>query len=325
MASLRQIRAQIRSIQNIGKITRAMEMVSASKLKRAQSRLFAVRQVTQYLATLMERVAPALAAAQYPLTPPPVGGRSSSDRAMQRSRPLVGPTGGGVTRPAMEHPKQLVIILGSDTGLCGSYNERLMDAALQVLERARRDTASVAVVGKRTERMLRLSAEALAKAGRTPYTVVERWLGWAGRPDPARATLIREYALAQFRDGAADVVSCAYMRFKSSMSYVPTIEQLLPIAVPTANDIAYPIDYIYEPTKERALAAVLEEWLRLKVWVTLLEAFTSEHSARMITMRNATDNAGELVGELTLTRNKVRQAGITRELADIVGTAEALK
>ena len=286
MASLRQLREQVKSIQNIAKITRAMEMVSASKLKRAQNRLLAVRQVTQYLSTLMERVAPSLAATDHPLT-----------------------------RAVPEAPRHLLIILGSDTGLCGSYNERLVNAALGVLERQPRHATRVAVVGKRTERMLR----------RTPYTITERWLGWAGRPDPARAALIRAYALKHFLEGGAEVVSFAYMRFKSSMAYVPTVEQLLPVAVPMAHETAYPSDYIYEPTTEQALASVLEEWLRLKVWVALLEAFTSEHSARMITMRNATDNAGEIVNELTLTRNKVRQASITRELAEIVGTAEALK
>ena len=286
MASLRQLREQVRSIQNIAKITRAMEMVSASKLKRAQNRLLAVRQVTQYLSTLMERVAPSLAATNHPLT-----------------------------RAVPDAPRHLLIILGSDTGLCGSYNERLARAALEVLKREPRELTCVGVLGKRADRMLR----------RTPYTVVERWLGWAGRPDPARAATLREFALARYRAGEVDRVSFVYMRFKSSMVYVPTVEQLLPIAVPTANESAYPVEYIYEPTKERALETLLEEWLRLKVWVTLLEAFTSEHSARMIAMRNATDNASELMDELTLTRNKVRQATITRELAEIVGTAEALK
>ena len=286
MASLRQLREQVKSIQNIAKITRAMEMVSASKLKRAQSRCLAVRQVTQYLSTLMERMAPSLAASNHPLT-----------------------------RAVPDAPRHLLLILGSDTGLCGSYNERLARTALEALKREPRELTRVGVLGKRADRMLR----------RTPYTVVERWLGWAGRPDPARAATLRECALTRYRAGEVDRVSFVYMRFKSSMVYVPTVEQLLPIAVPSTNDIAYPVEYIYEPTKERALETLLEEWLRLKVWVTLLEAFTSEHSARMLAMRNATDNASELMDELTLTRNKVRQASITRELAEIVGTAEALK
>jgi len=286
MPSLRQLRQQIRSVQNIQKITRAMEMVSASKFKRAQNRLFAVRQVTQHLAQLMERLVPALAAASHPLA-----------------------------RAAPQAPKHLIAILGSDTGLCGSYNERLMRQAMEVLERSPRHLTSVAVVGKRAERMLR----------KTPYAISERWLGWAGRPEPTRAAQIREFVVQRFRAQQADVVSLIFMRFKSSMVYVPTAEQLLPIVVPTATTAAYPTEYLYEPTPARALEAVLEEWLRLKVWVTVLEAFTSEHSARMLTMRNATDNAGEMLDELTLTRNKVRQATITKELAEIVGTAEALK
>jgi len=283
MASLRQLRQQIRSVQNIQKVTRAMEMVSASKLKRAQDRLFAVRQVTQYLTTLLERVAPTLTTLAHPLT-----------------------------RAVPTTPRQLLVLLGSDTGLCGAYNERLVGKTLEALERVPRHMTMVAVVGKRTERMLR----------RTPYTIVERWLGWAGRPEPAHAAELRDYALAAYQEQRADLVSLVYMRFHSPMVAHPTIEQLLPIPVSAS---ARALDYIYEPTPTRALEALVDQWVRLKVWVTVLEAFASEHGARMLTMRNATDNAGEMLDDLTLTRNKVRQATITRELAEIVGTAEALK
>jgi F-type H+-transporting ATPase subunit gamma len=284
MASLRQLRERVKSVHNIQKITRAMEMVSASKLKRAQSRLAAVREASQYLSELVQRLAVDLSMLSHPLL-----------------------------RPAPAHPRHLYVMIGSDTGLCGSYNERLVSHALRWVQEQQTD-ALFAVVGKRTSSMLKASN----------HPIVHRWLGWAGRPEIAHATELRTYIEEQYTQGHADIVHFAYMRFVNSLRSEPTVEQLVPIAVPEAVTDE-PTGYIYDPDREQALVRVLERWFALKVWTTILESFTSEHSARMMTMHNATDNARDMIDSLTLMRNKMRQASITRELAEIVGTAEALK
>jgi len=291
MASLRIIRRRLRSIQNTKQIMRAMQLVSASKLKRAQGRLLQARLVLEFLDGLIDRVL------------------SVTDA------------------PGWDHPlcarreglPSALILFTSDTGLCGSYNTNLLHLAQSHLHRDTARETQIVFIGKKGHRYF-------TKRG---YPATEAFLDMAGRPDPIKADAIGRSLVQRFLDGRLSAVDVLYSRFVSSMVYRPTVTRWLPIApqapqtegrAPRTAD-----EYIFEPSPQRVFAELLPRWALAKFQLLMLEAFTSEHSARMIAMKNATDNAEELIGELTTQRNKIRQASITKEISEIVGTAEALK
>jgi len=308
MASLRQIRRRIRFIQNTQQIMRAMQFVSASKLKRTQGRLEQARTVAGYLSELAERLSFHPAMARHPLC---------------ERRPSVTATA--------------LVVVTSDTGLCGAYNTNAINLAEAYL---RKDgdvpvqlappfhgMAGLVLIGKKGYRYF-------TKRG---YRVMASHVNLAGRPNPPVIRQIATTALEAFLAKRVDAIEVAYTRFVSSIRYQPVIEPWLPIQSPVTSATnrggsakffggSYQLpDYIFEPTPERVFEDLLPRFAIAKFQQMVLEAFTSEHSARMIAMKNATDNAEELLDELTLLRNKVRQATITKEISEIVGTAEALK
>ncbi len=322
MASLRQLRSQIKSVQSTQQIMRAMQMVSASKLQRAQARLFAARPGLAYLDGVVQRL----------LADQQARGQATATHPFFDQRQPRG--------------TQLLTIITSDAGLCSTYNAHLLTTAEQFLEaRPREERWQVIPVGKRGARFF----------AKRRWPVLEGWLELGGRPNPVTLRAIGANLVERFTTRAVDGVAMAYTRFVSPMVYRPTVERMLPLVPPPAaspsatarsrdralphsgravgggmtpaavREGALPDEYIYEPTPQRVLDVVLPLWVETKMLVLLLEAFTSEHSARMIAMKNASDNAKEMMDSLTLTRNKIRQAAITRELAEIVGTAEALK
>ena len=296
MASLRQIRGRIKSIQNSKQIMRAMQLVSGSKLKRSQTKLVQAREVLGFLDGLRDRVLAAAPELTHPLCQP------------------VQPDEGE------EPPPETLVIFTSDTGLCGSYNANLIHLAES---RLRGDGGAkpmdVVFIGKKGYRYF-------TKRGRI---AIESYLDLAGRPNLARAEEIGRALMQRFLDGRTRSVSFLYSRFISAMTYRPTVQQWLPVQIEAAaNDTqraASPEEYIFEPSAERVFADLLPRWAMATFQLVMLEAFTSEHSARMIAMKNATDNAQELLNSLTNQRNRVRQASITKELSEIVGTVEALK
>lgn len=286
MASLRQIRRRIRFIQNTKQIMRAMELVSGSKFKRTQGRLEQARLVAGYLAELVDRLSPHHAMAAHPLC---------------EQRP---PT----TALAL-------VVITSDTGLCGAYNTNLINLAEAHLRQDGKVPTHLVLIGKKGFRYFtRLRLPAMAS-----------YLDLAGRPNLLAIRQIAGSLLEAFLTNRVDAIQVAYTRFVSSAVLRPTIEPLLPLSLSTLNPQLSTHDYIFEPTPERVFEDLLPRFAVAKFQLMVLEAFTSEHSARMIAMKNATDNAEELLDELTLLRNKVRQATITKEIAEIVGTAEALK
>ena len=293
MASLRQIRSQIKSVQSTQQIMRAMQMVSASKLQRAQARLVQARPGFAYLDALVGRLL-----------------------ADQQAR-----LGGGLAHQLFEErtPRgtQALVIVTSDTGLCSTYNAHLVTTAERFLEgRGANESWRVIPVGKRGARYF----------AKRRWPLDEGWLELGGRPNPATLQAIGANLIERFLSRQVDGLTLAYTQFVSPMVYRPTVEQFLPLAQPAESTMTEaPPEYIYEPSPARVLEVALPLWAQTKALVMLLEAFTSEHSARMIAMKNASDNAKELSNMLTLKRNKIRQAAITRELAEIVGTAEALK
>ena len=302
MASLRQIKQRLRSIQSTKQIMRAMQLVSGSKLKRAQGKLVQARSVLEFLDGLLQRV---LATQDGPVAHPLLSGT-----------------------PAPRHTGTPVLVLfTSDTGLCGSYNTNLIHLAESYLHRDTFKQAQIIYIGKKGHRYF-------TKRG---YAAAGSYLDLAGRPDLAKAESIGRALMQRFLSGQVGSVHLLYSQFVSAMTYRPTVLQWLPITLETTSatrdtprrgvrrQATAGEEYIFEPSPQRVFEDLLPRRAMATFQLVMLEAFTSEHSARMIAMKNATDNAEELLGELTMQRNKIRQATITKELSEIVGTAEALK
>ena len=302
MASLKHIRQRIRSIQSTKQIMRAMQLVSGSKFKRAQSRLLQSRQMMGFLDGLLQRLLAATAG-------PPGRGPSTTLR-----HPLMA---------ARERVPSALLIVTSDTGLAGSYNANLIQLAEGELRRDAAQRTQVSFVGKRGHRYF-------AKRGDAAKDAI---LDLAGRPDITRIDAIGKMLMDRFLAGEIGSVRVLYAKFVSAAVSKPTVAQWLPIQLnslsrppSTGQPANEPADaYIFEPSPERVFADLLPRWAIATFRLLLLEAFASEHGARMIAMKNATDNAEDLLGSLTRQRNKIRQATITRELSEIVGTVEALK
>jgi F-type H+-transporting ATPase subunit gamma len=312
MPSLKQIRGRLRSVQNTKQIMRAMQLVSASKLKRAQGRLLQMREVLEFLDGLLQRVLTAEAASS--TRAPRPRGRRAAARCLDH--PLCARRDGA--------PSTLVIFT-SDAGLCGAYNANLIQLAEAHLRRDSLKRTQLIFIGKKGHRYL-------TKRG---YAAHEAHLDLAGRPDAAKAEAIGRGLLERFLSGRTGAVSLLYSHFASSAVYRPTVLDWLPVRLQPAaqgdkgrgagGGGSASQEYILEPSPRRIFEDLLPRWALATFVRVMFEAFTSEHSARMIAMKNATDNAEELIGELTRQRNKVRQASITKEISEIVGTAEALK
>lgn len=303
MASLRQIRSSLRSVKSTKQIMRAMQLVSASKLKRSQGRLLQARMVLEFLDGLIARV---LASAEQTRGASPDQGRGMSTQGLDH--PLCATPEAG---------ESALVMFTSDTGLCGSYNTNLIQLAESHLRRDSARSTQIIYVGKKGYRYF-------TKRG---YAAAESHLDLAGRPDPKKSEAIGRSLIERFLSGKVSSVDVLYSRFLSSMTYRPTVTRWLPIQPETLTEgkTVVPEEYIFEPSPARVFEELLPRWTLAKFQLLMLEAFTSEHSARMIAMKNATDNAETLIGELTTQRNKIRQASITKEISEIVGTAEALK
>jgi len=298
MASLLEIRRRIRSIQSTRQIMRAMQLVSGSKFKRAQSRLGQGRHMLEFLDGLLQRVlAAAPAAIDHPL-------------AAQR-----------------DNVPDALVVITSDAGLAGPYNNNLITLAEAELRKDTAKRTQVSFIGKR-------GARYFAKRG---VQAKDAYLDLAGRPDLAKITPIGQALMQRFLAGEIGSVKLLYAKFISPAVSKPIIKPWLPIALsdrPKAEStprwkkgeyITYPPEYIFEPSAEAVLTDLLPRWTMATFQLAVLEAFTSEHGARMIAMKNATDNAQELLTTFTMQRNRIRQAAITKELSEIVGTVEALK
>ena len=316
MASLRELRRRLKSIQSTKQIMRAMQLVSGSKFKRAQLRLLQSRQMLEFLDGLLQRV---LVAAE---------GRNPE---RSRARPKAESRESRGTAKHLQHPlmtaraglPSALLVVTSDAGLAGSYNTNLIQLTEAELRKDTAKAVRVSFLGKRGHRYF-------VKRGSQP---ADAFLDLAGRPDIRRIDAIGTTLMDRFLKGEIGSVHILYAKFISPTVSKPTVAQWLPIQLgQTSSPSPQPrapsrgaLDYIFEPSAEEIFADLLPRWAIATFRLFLLEAFTSEHGARMIAMKNATDNAEELLKSLTLQRNKVRQASITRELSEIVGTVEALK
>lgn len=285
MASPREIRRRIRSVKNMSQITRAMEMVSASKMRRAQQRVLASRPYSEQI----QAVIADLASAQ-------VDEEGLQALSLLEVRP--------VQHAAM-------IVLTPDKGLTGALNSNIIRRASRyILTEADVPVEVIAAGKKGRDFMLR-----------TKQDVVAEFIGLGDAPSLDDIRPIVQVALDDFISGKVDAVFLVYPKFVNTLSQVPQVQQILPIVRPEGSGQYR--DYIFEPSPAAVLQALLPRFVEIQVYQAMLETIASEHSARMVAMRNASQNAKDLVSDLTLSYNKVRQAQITREVAEISAGANA--
>lgn len=291
-AGVKILNKRIRSVKNTQQITKAMKMVAAAKLNRSQGNMLAARPYSRKLTELMEQLA----------------GKTDIADPLFEVRPI---------------KRRLYLVIASDKGLCGSYNMNVLKLAKSAVDASVQEGVETEIyaVGKKVNDFFR-------KRG---YTIWDKHVDFGGEINSERGSEVGNNMVRAFTAGEFDEVRCIYASFVSTMTQKPVDSALLPIAPDQAaaageddesEDRA--VDYIWEPSQEEMFKILLPLYLRNRVFMTLSEAFTSEHAARMTSMSAATENAGELIGALTLQRNRERQSAITAELLDIVGGANAL-
>jgi F-type H+-transporting ATPase subunit gamma len=289
MATLRDIRRRIRSVESTQKITRAMKLVAAAKLRRAQERILAARPYAAKMGELLGSL---------------VG------RAGEETHPLLARRATGRTR---------LVIVTADKGLCGPFNANVLRASLQFLRERRGVDLTLVVVGKKARDFYRKRPE---------YSIKSERLGFFDRLAYHHAQELAQELMAGYLAGEVDEVHLLYNEFRSVAVQRVRREQLLPIVAAGDGDggAGGPgVEYIYEPSPEAILASLLPRHVTTQVFRVLMESVAGEHGARMTAMEAATKNAKEMIGVLTIQYNKARQERITKELLDIVGGAEALK
>jgi F-type H+-transporting ATPase subunit gamma len=289
MATPRQIRSRIRVAKNIQQITKAMKMVAAARLRRAQEAVSAARPYAEKMQEVMYSLAGRSKGLRHPLLRKPVG-----------------------------EPKNIgVILITGDRGLCGSYNSAVIKLAAEAVRTYGTDRSRLITVGKKGAVFFRRRGFSVVSEHAVPTTGVSF----------AEAQELARTGRDLFADGEIDALVLVYTRFITAMTNRPTVTQLLPIenlGAPGASD-GPTTDIIFEPDPDDLLGALLPRYIDTLVYQAVLESVTSEHGARMTSMSAATDNAGKMISSLTLSLNRARQATITKEIAEIVGGAEALK
>jgi F-type H+-transporting ATPase subunit gamma len=287
MATPREIRHRIRSVRNIAQITRAMEMVAASKMRRAQQQVIATRPYAERIRAM-------------------IGDLSALGKEEQSQFPLL------VHRPVK---RSMVILITADKGLSGSFNTNVIRQSMRFM------------TNERPEGIDNVDMIAIGRRGRDFYTRYGKKLvaDFPQKGDAPSLESIRpmvQIAVSEFINGNVDAVFVAYTRFINTLRQTPEIQQILPIEAPEgSSDIT---DYIFEPSPAAVLEALLPRFVEVQIYQALLESIASQFSAQMVAMRNATDNAHDLVRDLTLSYNRVRQAQITREVSEIAAGAAAM-
>ena len=298
MASTREIKRRIGSIKNISQITRAMQMVASSKMRRAQDRVRQSRPYANQLRAMVSRLARA------------GGADIGSGAALMEQRQV---------------RKIGYVLITPDRGLCGALpsniNRRAASSVREIqselaIEQGEQSSVNFVAVGRKGRDFV----------VRSPYNLLAEFTNYGDRPGMNDATAIAQVAMDAFTNGDVDVVYLVYPQFINTVTQVPTAVKLLPVEPPTeeGEDSKKNVEYIYEPDPQSLFEALLPRYVDLQVYQALLESLASQWSAQMVAMKNATDSAKELLEDLNLTYNKARQASITNQILEIVSGAEAL-
>lgn len=286
MANLKEVRIRIASVNSTQQITKAMKLVSATKLRRAQNAIQQMRPYAQKLNGILANLADSMDV--------------ESLKVYFNQRPM---------------KKVLLVVITSDRGLCGGFNANVIKLANRLI---REDFAgkevSVLPVGKKAFEFFSKTNVNVIPTFKDTYQNLNAETGFA----------IGEFVLNQFKNGAFDKVEIVYNQFKNAATQVLVNEAYLPIAPQNLGGKGAKSDFIFEPNKVEILETLIPRILKTQVYKALLDSFASEHGARMIAMDKATDNAGELIKALKLEYNRARQSAITTEISEIVGGAAAL-
>ena len=290
MASLKEVRARISSIKSTQQITKAMKMVAAAKLRRAQDNITQLRPYAKKLSQMLSTVS--------------AGAETASESPYKQARPI---------------DRVLLIVITSDRGLCGAFNSNAVKAALSLIDtkyaaQARSGNVEIMAIGKK-------GGEAFARRG---FKVNTSHVDAFGSLNFATVRAAAEEAMDGFASGRYDVVEIIYNEFRNAAMQIVRTEQMLPIVSADATGTASAVNYIFEPSEEEIITELIPKTLKIQLYKAVLDSNASEHGARMTAMDKATENAGELLKELRLVYNRTRQAAITTEILEIVGGAEAL-
>jgi F-type H+-transporting ATPase subunit gamma len=288
MPSLRDIRRRISSVKNTQQITNAMKMVSAAKLQRAQDRVMSARPYAERMQVVVEHLQTRVRAAVHPLLMPRTEG------------------------------KTLLLVITSDRGLCGGFNATVQRAAAEkIRELGGGEQVDIITVGKKGRDFLMFRQFVLRESYLELFTRQVTY---------AQAKEIADKLLTAYEAEGYRQVLVIYNRFRSAMVQQVTILRLLPLSTleDAEDEPEEPFDYIYEPSPSHVLDHLLRKQIEVQLFQAFLESFAGEHGARMTAMDSATENASEMIANLTLTFNRARQAAITRELIEIVSGADAL-
>jgi len=287
MPSLKDIKKRIGSVKNTSQITKAMKMVSAAKLRRAQEAVVAAR---PYADKVMDVIS------------------SLALREDTEAHPLLNKRGKG---------RALVMLMTADRGLCGGFNGNISKAAEKLLKENAEgyESMDLMIIGRKGNELLkRRLSEQIIKVHDNIGVVTY-----------ATAQLLGEEIVKDYIEEKYDAVYLMYNAFQSAISQVITVDQLLPVVPKEIEDDAHVAEYIYEPSRGEVLDQLLPKYVEVQIFRGLLESVASEHGARMSAMDSASKNASEMIGKLTLQYNRARQAAITKELMEIISGAESIK
>ncbi|MBI5179935.1 MAG: ATP synthase F1 subunit gamma [Nitrospirae bacterium] len=287
MPNLQHIKRRIGSVKNTQQITKAMKMVAAAKLKRAQDRILEARPYAQKMLSVLGNL---------------------SERVERESHPLLAKRG---------DKKIEVMIVTSDRGLCGAFNANIIRKSFEFLREKRAEGCEITLnaVGRKGRDFYR----------RRDFEIRKAYAGIFDRLSYQNASEIGVDIVESYEKGLFDELYVVYNEFKSAMQQRVIIEKLLPIEPSVETEIAFTADYIFEPSAKVILHSLLPKHIEVQTFRILLESNASEYGARMTAMEAATKNAKELIKKLTLVYNRTRQSMITKELMDIINGSEALK
>ncbi|GBF35636.1 ATP synthase gamma chain [Desulfocucumis palustris] len=285
MANIRDLRRRIKSIKNIQQITKAMKAVSAGRMRRAQDSVVAARPYAKRLIDVLGRVGSATRGVKHPLL------------------------------EVREPNSVAIVVITADRGLCGGFNANVIRKAMQELKE--HPNASLVCIGRKGRDFFR-------KRG---YNIVQQYVGLGEAVSAGQAKEIGDYIIQKYSSGEFDVVYVVYSEFVNVLVQKPLSVKLLPAEPPKAEagDDKKLVEYIYEPSAEEVMSALLPKYVVNTVFQGMLESKAGFYSAQMTAMDNATKNASEMITKLTLTMNRIRQDAITKEISEIVGGAAALE
>jgi len=294
MPNLKEVKNRITSVMSTQQITKAMKMVAAAKLRKSQDRITQMRPYAQKLNAILKNLSEA---------------QLSGD-------------GDNWYSQVREEKRILIVAVSSDRGLCGSFNTTVMKGVLRLIQekyevQARQGNVVILPIGKKAAEYF----------GKRNYQVVDQYTHLFSSLTFEHASEVGEYVMSAFREGKFDKVELVYNEFKNVATQILRTEQLLPVVAPASKSgaTASQVDYIYQPSQQEIVEALIPNSLKVQVFKALLDSNAAENGARMTAMDKATENAGELLKELKLSYNRSRQAAITKEILEIVGGAEALK